>query len=107
MTPKIATYAFDPASYANLYVASAVPGDTPIPFTPSDRIETFTSSFSLSTPQFPKFNASVGATVGNDVDFQETSRVRRLDYNASLDLRPSSRLRVGATYVSSAFTRRT
>jgi hypothetical protein len=106
MTPKIATYAFDPASYANLYVASAVPGDTPIPFTPSDRIETFTSSFSLSTPQFPKFNASVGATVGNDVDFQETSRVRRLDYNASLDLRPSSRLRVGATYVSSAFTRR-
>jgi hypothetical protein len=40
------------------------------------------------------------------VDFLETSRVRRLDYNASLDLRPSDRLRVSATYVSSQFTRR-
>ena len=45
-------------------------------------------------------------TVGNDVDLLETSRVRRTDFNASLDLRPSSRLRVNATYVSTAFTRR-
>jgi len=44
--------------------------------------------------------------VGNDVDFLETSRVRRVDYTASLDLRPSERLRIGATYVSTSFTRR-
>jgi hypothetical protein len=48
----------------------------------------------------------VGTTWGNDVDFLETSRVRRNDYSASLDLRPSDRLRVNATYVASAFTRR-
>ena len=53
-----------------------------------------------------RFAASAGATVGNDVDLLETSRVRRTDFNASLDLRPSSRLRINATYVSSAFTRR-
>jgi hypothetical protein len=29
-----------------------------------------------------------------------------VDYNASLDLRPSDRLRVGATYVSTSFRRR-
>jgi hypothetical protein len=61
---------------------------------------------SVSTPQFRTFAASVGTTLGNDVDFLETSRVLRTDYNASLDLRPSDRLRVSATYVSSAFTRR-
>ena len=91
VTPRLSTYAFDPATYA---------------FTPSSRIQTAVTAFSISTPQFQTFAASVGATVGNDVDFLETSRVRRLDYNASLDLRPSSRLRMSATYVSSAFTRR-
>jgi hypothetical protein len=64
------------------------------------------SGLSITSPQFQSFTASVGTTLGTDVDFLETSRVRRVDYNASLDLRPSSRLRVSATYVSSAFTRR-
>jgi len=40
------------------------------------------------------------------VDFAETARVRRLDYNATLNLRPSERLRVSATYQSTQFTRR-
>ena len=95
LTPKLASYAFDPAAYRNLQN-----------FAPSDRIETETNGFSIATPQFRKFAASIGTTVGNDVDFLETSRVRRLDYNASLDLRPSERLRVSATYVASSFTRR-
>ncbi len=92
LTPKLATYAFDPAAYRD--------------FVPADRIESLVSGFSISTPQFRLFSASVGGTVGNDVDLLETSRVRRTDYNASLDLRPSSRLRVNATYVSTAFERR-
>ncbi|MEO8334315.1 MAG: carbohydrate binding family 9 domain-containing protein [bacterium] len=95
LTPKLATYAFDPADYLN-YTS----------FKPSDRITAATSSFSFSTPQFRKFNASASTTIGNDVDFLETSRVRRVDYNASLDLRPSDRLRVNATYVSTSFARR-
>jgi hypothetical protein len=44
--------------------------------------------------------------VGNDVDFLETSRVRRRGTNATVNLRPTERLRVTATYVSSSFTRR-
>jgi hypothetical protein len=94
-TPKLSTFAFDPAAYAQ-YVG----------FRPSDRTTTALESFSASTPQFRKFAASVGGTVGNDVDFLETSRVRRTDANASLDLRPSDRLRVSATYVASQFVRR-
>jgi len=103
LSPKLASYAFDPSRYTNVLVP-ALAG--PQPFTPSERISTFTTGMSLSTPQFQTFSGSLGATVGNDVDFLETSRVRRLDYNATLNFRPSSRLRVAATYVSTAFTRR-
>ena len=103
-SPRISTYAFDPAAYANLSLPFA--GATPARFIPSDRVETLVSGISISSPQFQLFTASAGATLGNDVDFLETSRVRRVDYNASLDLRPSSRLRVSATYVASSFVRR-
>src|SRR6185312_2907048 len=106
VTPRISSYAFAPADYANLYSSPGIGGEPPAAFRPSDRIETFLTAFSLSTPQFQRFAASIGTTVGNDVDFLETSRVRRTDYNASLDLRPSDRIRVSATYVTSAFHRR-
>jgi hypothetical protein len=94
-TPRSGSYAFDPASYAN-YVG----------FKPSDRITVGTSSFSIATPQFQTFAASVSTNVGNDVDFLETSRVRRIDYSGSLDLRPSDRLRINGTYTASSFRRR-
>lgn len=106
LTPRISTYTFNPKDYANLLTPAVAVGGTPTTFVPSNRIETFTSAFSVSTPQFRTFAASVGTTLGNDVDFLETSRVFRTDYNASLDLRPSDRLRVSATYVSSTFMRR-
>ena len=102
--PRLSTYAFDPTAYASLFVP--VGGNARVPFTPSGRIETGVTNFSITTPQFQKFAASIGTTIGNDVDFLEASRVRRIDYNATLDLRPSSRLRMSATYVSSGFSRR-
>jgi hypothetical protein len=95
MTPKLSSFAFDPLDYANY-----------TNFTPSPRIETWVNSFSIATPQFRKFDASASTSIGNDVDFLETSRVNRVDYNASLNLRPSDRLRVNATYVSTSFARR-
>jgi hypothetical protein len=82
------------------------PNAPTLPFVPSDRIGATTSSFSIATPQFRHAFASIGGAYGNDVDFLETSRVRRRDYNASLELRPNERLRVSATYVSTSFTRR-
>ena len=96
MTPRVGSYAFDPADYAS-YAGG---------FIPSDRLASVTSTFSVATPQFRRFNASASTNVGNDVDFLETSRVRRIDYNASLDLRPSDRLRVSSTYLATSFRRR-
>ena len=112
-SPKLSSYAFDPTNYAGLYLPGPVPPggfvtgtSQAVAFRPSDRIETLQSGMSLSTPQFPRWAASIGTTLGTDVDFLETSKVRRVDYNASLDLRPSDRLRASLTYVSSQLTRR-
>ncbi len=105
VTPALASYAFDPANYRGLWTPGAT-GAAPAAFVPSARTGTTVGSFSVATPQFRRFAASAGTTVGNDVDFLESSRVRRHDWNASLDLRPNERLRVGATYVASSFTRR-
>jgi len=104
ISPKFASYAFDPVRYAGLVVEN--PTLPNVPFVAGGRTPTFTSGLSLSTPQFQKFSGSVGATVGNDVDFNETSRVRRFDYNATLNFRPSTRLRITGTYAASSFTRR-
>ncbi len=102
VTPTLSTYAFDPAAYVGDFTGAS----PAIPFVPLPRITTFVTAYKLATPLFAKYDASVGITTGNDVDFLETSRVRRLDYGAGLNLRPTQQLRIGATYLASAFTRR-
>ncbi|MBI1809306.1 MAG: carbohydrate binding family 9 domain-containing protein [Gemmatimonadetes bacterium] len=103
VSPTLSSYAFDSAAYANVRTTAA--DGSARAFVPLGRKNTSVVAVSLATPQFPGFTASVGGTFGQDVDFFETSAVRRTDYNASLDLRPSNQLRVSATYVSSTFTR--
>lgn len=103
VSPSLGSYAFDPADYAGVFTGWP---EMPVPFRPSGRIGTFTTSISVATPQFSAFSASAGVTAGRDVDFFEASRVRRLDYNASVDARPTQQIRVGATYRSTSFTRR-
>lgn len=105
--PALATYAFDPASYADLGLTTESDGDIPParPFVPSPRVTTGVYTASMSTPQFRRFAASVSATRAKDVDFLETSRVDRDSYSASLDLRPTGRIRVNATYNSNALVR--
>ena len=102
VTPTLSSYAFDAANYGSLFV----PGTVPVPFRPSPRITTFVTSTTVASPPGRWIAASVGGAFGHDVDFLETSRVRRMDFNAALDVRPTDRLRVNATYVSSAFVRR-
>ena len=105
VNPAIGTYAFDPADYRGVW-SPVGGGADPVPFVPSDRITPRVAGFTVSTPQYPRFAASAGASDGNDVDFLETSRVRRRNYTASLTLRPSDRLRAQATYAATTLTRR-
>ena len=71
MTPRIASYAFDPADYRS-YAGG---------FTPSDRIAVGIEHLQHRDAAVPEAECDVSTNVGNDVDFLETSRVRRLDYN--------------------------
>jgi hypothetical protein len=103
ISPSLGSYAFDSSAYTGLRRTSAA-GDTTA-FVPGGRRVNTLVNISLATPQFPRWAASVGTTVGNDIDFFETSLVHRQDYSAELDLRPSDRLRVSATWLSSIFTR--
>ncbi|HVZ77418.1 MAG TPA: DUF5916 domain-containing protein [Gemmatimonadaceae bacterium] len=103
VTPSLSTYAFDPSAYTSYRTGSPA---APAPFTPSPRTPTALGTFGVTSPQFATWDASISTTLGNDVDFQETSRVHRQDYNATVDLRPTGRLRVTGTYLSSQFTRR-
>lgn len=103
-TPTISTYAFDPSQYAHLHVEGA--DGTSRPFVPSPRITTFAQQVSLTTPQFRRFAANVSVQRSNDVDFDETARVRRTAINGSLDWRPTTQVRLNATYASNEFIRR-
>jgi hypothetical protein len=60
----------------------------------------------VNTPIYQQFDASLGANFGHDVDFSETSRVRRYDLNTNVNWRPTDKLRVNASYVSTMLTRR-
>jgi hypothetical protein len=108
LNPTLASFAFDPSQYAGLVtVAPPGSGSSPyLPFVPSPRITTFVIGTSVNTPIYQDFDASVSATAGNDVDFSETSRVRRFDASANANWRPTDKLRVNASYVSSMLTRR-
>ena len=104
LTPALGNFSFDPTAYAGLRTGNSA--DALGPFVPADRTTTFTTAASVSTPQFRRFAASGGFTLGNDVYFLETSKARRAAYNASLDVRPNERVRINATYVSTELTRR-
>lgn len=105
LNPTLASFAFDPRQYASL----VVPGTQPFqytPFVPSPRITTLVVGARVNTPIYQQFDASVSTSTGSDVDFTETSRVHRLDAGASFNWRPTDKLRVNGSYVSSMLTRR-
>jgi len=102
VNPGLGSYAFDPADYAQLFGGTV---QQPAPFVPPSRITTFTTELRVSTPQYSTFSASLSVAAGHDVDFLETSRVRRLDYDASLNARPTRHIRIEATYQSMSFHR--
>lgn len=108
LNPAFNSYAFDPLRYAGLFVSAPPSNGTTqyVAFAPSPRITTFVVGTSVNTPIFQRFDASAGVNAGNDVDFTETSRVRRYDVSASANWRPTDKLRVNASYVSTMLTRR-
>ena len=106
-TPNVSSYAFDAADYSGLYVRTTGPSLPPVyvPFQPSNRLTSTSIDFSISTPQFRRYTASVGTSYGHTLDFFETSRANRVRANASVDWRPTEQIRVGGSFLSDRYTR--
>ena len=104
LTPALSTYAFDPAAYGSVGTENGTA--SPDPFVPASRLTTAALTFGASTPQYRRGAASVGVTTARDVDFDETAPIKRTGYNGSIDLRPTERIRLNATYASSEWFRR-
>jgi hypothetical protein len=99
------SFAFDTSNYGSLWVPPDAGATDTLPFLPADRIGVTAVAFEVETPRFRRWQASAGASRSRDVDFDETSRVTRTDWEAALEFFPSERLRATATWVSASLVR--
>jgi Domain of unknown function (DUF5916) len=92
--PEVQSIRFDPRRYTSYFTQDRLVNSTRA-FVVNDR-QTFGSVvMSMSTPQWRRFGATVAATLGREAEFFETATVNRRDVEASVDVRPSPKIRVG------------
>jgi len=106
LQPSVSSDAFDPEDYADYHVQQTT-GSTvdTVAFMPGARVTSWQLEGRASTPQFEKFGVSVNATIGNDAEYLEGARAKRVDLSANLDVRPTSQVRVAATMLHQEFRR--
>ena len=106
ITPSLERFAFQPERYGS-YAVEAPRGtrtDT-LPFVLGAPVPARQLQLRLTTPQFGKFGGSISSTFGRDAEFFETAQARRVDVNATLDFRPTPRLRVSTIMLHQEFRR--
>jgi Domain of unknown function (DUF5916) len=92
--PEVQSIRFDPRRYTSYFTQERLVNSTRS-FVVNDR-QTFGSVvMSMSTPQWRRFGAMIMTTFGREAEFFETATVNRRDVEASVDLRPSPKIRVG------------
>ena len=89
------SFGFDQGLYAN-YRVLAPNGDT-LPFTGTPRIPNRDYVFTLGTPQWTKFNASVLYIAGQDENFYEWAQADISYLSLDATVRPTTRLRIYPT----------
>ncbi|MGQ0649717.1 MAG: DUF5916 domain-containing protein [Gemmatimonadaceae bacterium] len=108
LTPVREQFLFDPRTYAR-YVRLRPPGGAAPPdtleFTPSSRTSTALVLLRLGTPQYERWTGRLTGFLGRDIEFFETSTARRVDLTGEVDLRPSDRMRLTASYLYSHYAR--
>ena len=100
------SFSFDSALYAG-YALLGGAADT-LPFVGTPRIANYDLQFTVETPQFRHFNASLLVLPAiQDENFYEWAPAWILFIQAGLDWRPSTRLRINATYLHQEYWRKT
>jgi len=106
-TPSLERFAFQPERYTTYAVEtprSATRLDT-VAFVPGVPVPARQLQMRITTPQFGKFGASINSTIGRDAEFFETAQAHRVDVNATLDLRPTPKVRISAIMLHQEFRR--
>ena len=94
---------FDPDDYTGYAVLGPL---GPEPFQPIEKVDhLFARGFSLTTPTYQRFNATVQAGRGEVPIYPEASEGRETEISATLGVRPGQSLRLEATQVYSRITR--
>ena len=91
----VETFGFDDVLYAGYEILT--PGGTTIPFTGRPRITNHDYVFTLSTPQWKKFNADLLYVGGQDENFFEWAQADIDLIQLGLNFRPSDRARIDGT----------
>ena len=104
------TFGYDPLFYRDRYRIEAPDGvgglDT-LPFVGTPRLPNRDYVVRVTTPRFRYFQLSASAVWGMDENFYEWSSADILYGQVTLNVRPSERIRVDATYQIQEFVRRT
>ena len=99
-------FGYDPSLYANYYLGHITGSDTTYtPFVGTHTIPNTDYVFSLTTPQFSKFYATVLLVGGRDENFFEWSSANIWDVSLTVDWRPTDKLRSEFTYNSQWYWR--
>jgi hypothetical protein len=94
--------------YEDFYIeqrdATGTPTDT-VPYVGTDRLPNYGGDFSISTPQWQKFSASMGLTGGHDENFDEWSSSWIFFTSFVATWRPTDRARVEGRWVEQRYYR--
>jgi hypothetical protein len=100
-------FSFDPAAYAGYAVQRTTGGvtDTVAYTVPGMMNDLFSAQVSFQTPTWRQLTASAHVGVGATPIFREGSRGREVDAGVTLDIRPSTQMRVAFSLTSQTIDR--
>jgi hypothetical protein len=97
------TFGFDPDLYSDLFALRA---GTYEPFVGRPRIPNLDFVLSVTTPNFKRLSASAEYVWGRDENFYEWTPADIAWIGANVDWRPTEQLRIGTSYGSQSYRRR-
>jgi hypothetical protein len=105
----IETFGFDDDLYADyaIELPRAGGGADTVAFTGTPHLPNLDYVFSLTTPAFSKFSGSIFVVWGKDENFFEWSSADILIATLGADWRPTSKVRLNASYLHQQYDRRT
>ncbi|MDQ6831055.1 MAG: carbohydrate binding family 9 domain-containing protein [Gemmatimonadota bacterium] len=103
------SFKYDPTLYSNfrLAVPNGRGGVDTVPYVGGQRIPNLDIVIGFSTPQWKHFDLAVQTITGYDENFYEWSSARIALINATVNWRPTEKLRINGLYSHQEFIRRT